>query len=156
MDKIIIKSSGKFSILLFVIFITFIGSVIIYELEISVINKICYIILVFITSIVIFILIGNKTLEFTNDKVLSYFSLSPFKRKKSILYSRITKVEQYTPVVSKQLKFIFTIHYYEKEKEKEKKLSISISNDYVKLNDIINLLKKKGVSNIKIGTYKTV
>ncbi len=117
-DKIIIKSSGKFDILMFVIFITFIGSVIIYGLETLVINKIYYIILVFITSIVIFILVGNKTLEFTNDKVISYFSLSPFKRKKSILYSKITKVEQYTPVVSKQLKFIFTIHYSEKEKKK--------------------------------------
>lgn len=153
-DKIIIKSSGKFDILMFVIFITFIGSVIIYGLETLVINKICYIILVFITSIVIFILVGNKTLEFTNDKVISYFSLSPFKRKKSILYSKITKVEQYTPVVSKQLKFIFTIHY--SEKEKKKKLSISITNNYEKLNDIVNLLKKKGVTNIKIGIFKAV
>ena len=47
-DKIIIKSSGKFDILMFVIFITFMGSVIIYGLETLVINKICYIILVFI------------------------------------------------------------------------------------------------------------
>lgn len=154
MDKVIIKSSGKFDILLFVTFITFIGCVIIFGLEISEIQKLFYSVLVFITSIITFILIGNKTFEFRNDKVLSYFSLSPFKRKKSILYSNITVIEQYTPVISKQLKFILTIHY--SEKEVKKKLSISISNDIAKLDDIVNLLKQNGVTNIKTGIYKAI
>lgn len=152
MDKVIIKSSGKFDILLFVTFITFIGCVIIFGLEISEIQKLFYSILIFITSIITFILIGNKTFEFTNDRVLSYFSLSPFKRTKSILYSNIIMVEQYTPVISKLLKFILSIHYT--EKNVKRKISISISNDIAKLDDIVNLLKQNGVTNIKTGKYK--
>jgi|GEM_PF-2849288 len=139
MDDVIIKSSGKISLIVLIAFVTYSGYLVSSNLG--------YTFLVFLGIILIIFLIGNKTVVFGEKSLESFYSRSPFKRRKKILYKKIFLVEIFSEFNHKSL----IINY--NEDGRKGKVKISITNSIDKLDDLIQKMKNEGVSNFNMNGY---